>query len=51
MCTTQLYKIFVSISDFYDGALAPILTSHYFTIIVLKSVKYSICMAYILKNI
>ena len=47
MCTSQLYKIFCfQFQIFYDGALALGLTRHYFTIIVLKSVKYSICMAY-----
>ena len=46
------YKIFFfSKSIFYDGALLPVLTRHCFTIFVLKSVKHSICMAYILKNI
>ena len=44
-------KFFFSISIFYDGALPPVLTRHCFTIFVLKSVKHSICMAHILKNI
>ena len=44
-------KFFFSISIFYDGALPPVLTRHWFTIFVLKSVKHSISMAYILKKI
>ena len=44
-------RFFFSISHFYHGALAPVLTRHCFTIFVLKLVKHAICMAYILKNI
>ena len=47
----QYTRFFFSISNFYDGALAPVLTRHCFTIFVLKSVKHAICVAYSLKNI
>ena len=47
MCTTRLYKIFVFTFRFLRWGISPVLTRHYFMIIVLKSVKYAICMAYI----